>query len=105
MDNKSRDDAEQESAKEEVSRRAIKDVEGGSSVFDSRIGIDFPIRNYRLSPREVKVLVYLLRKEVPQGFEAYEDMAAALEKQLNRWIEYYYECENAKEKDIRSAGI
>ena len=72
-------------------------------------GDTYPIRNYRLSPKEVKIVIDLLnsahlkRRQVAETH--YGRIALSLQKQLDRWIEYYLECEDAQNKDIPTAGI
>ena len=74
-------------------------------------GDTYPIRDYRLSPREVKIVINLLNsaKSDPSYFPStevdYGRMALSLQKQLDRWMEYYLECENAQNRDIPTAGI
>ena len=111
MVNESEGDPEQENLKEGVSERAHKALKGSSTVSESRFGVDYPIRNYRLSPREVKIVIDLLSsaRTDPSYFPStevnYSRIAESLQKQLDRWMEYYLECEEARNKDAPTAGI
>ena len=110
MGNESERGSESESLKETVSERSGKALKGSPSVSESRFGVDYPIRNYRLSPQEVEMIIDLLSPPGNHGLPAetadkYKKIALGLRRQLDRWIEYYLECENAKKQDVQTAGI
>lgn len=98
MDYEPGEDAESKRLKEEISRRSDENPQVCSAVGD------YPIRNYRLSPKEVMLLIQALGG-LPHR-EEYKKIADSLRNQQRRWEEYQRECEaRFEETDFSFTGI
>ena len=123
MGNELRGASIQEGSEKEVSGCASKTAEGGSAISNGRasnealsgdmsdrhpgFGGTYPVRNYRLSPKDVKIVIDLLSSSTTTRARAvdYGRIALSLQKQLDGWIKHFIECENAANDDTLTPGI